>query len=101
MGHPASARYRAPRGYPKRSAWRVPSENRLRIVPRPESASGDWGEPIGAEPQCEARSTEISEGYKAAIALLRSWRDASEEDAQEQRETWDLLKQALDEDRYH
>jgi hypothetical protein len=46
-------------------------------------------------------STEISEEYKAAIALLRSWRDVSEEDAQEERETWDLLKQALDEDRYH
>lgn len=32
----------------------------------------------------------------AAIALLRSWRD---EDSQEQRETWEFLKQAIDEDR--
>jgi hypothetical protein len=32
----------------------------------------------------------------SAIALLRSWCD---EDAQEQRETWEFLKTALDHDR--
>jgi hypothetical protein len=32
----------------------------------------------------------------AAIQLLQSWRN---EDSQEQRETWEFLKQAIDEDR--
>lgn len=39
------------------------------------------------------------ERCEAAIALLESWRDCSEEEAQEQRETWEFLKKALDEDR--
>ena len=34
-----------------------------------------------------------------AIALLRSWVDVDEEGTNEQRETWNYLKQALDEDR--
>jgi hypothetical protein len=34
---------------------------------------------------------------QAAIDLLRSWRE--EGDEEEQRETWEFLKQALDEDR--
>jgi hypothetical protein len=34
---------------------------------------------------------------QAAIELLRSWRE--EGDEEEQRETWEFLKQALDEDR--
>lgn len=33
---------------------------------------------------------------KAAIRLLRSWREGDE---QEQRETWEYLKRVLDEDR--
>ena len=33
---------------------------------------------------------------ESAIALLQSW---CEEDAEEQRETWEFLKTALDEDR--
>jgi hypothetical protein len=34
---------------------------------------------------------------QAAIDLLRSWRE--DDDEEEQRETWEFLKQALDEDR--
>ena len=34
-----------------------------------------------------------------AIDLLDSWAEATEEERAEQRETWELLKQALDEDR--
>jgi hypothetical protein len=34
---------------------------------------------------------------QAAIDLLRSWREAGDE--QEQQETWEFLQQALDEDR--
>lgn len=34
-----------------------------------------------------------------AIQLLRSWRESSEEDQQEQQETWEYLKRVLDEDR--
>src|SRR6478672_1413594 len=36
---------------------------------------------------------------QAAIQLLRSWREVDEEGAREQRETWEFLKRALDEDR--
>lgn len=36
------------------------------------------------------------EQQKAAIELLRSWREG---DQQEQQETWDYLKRVLDEDR--
>jgi hypothetical protein len=39
------------------------------------------------------------EQREAAIALLRSWREASDEEAREQQETWEYLKKALDEDR--
>ena len=41
------------------------------------------------------------EPVSAAIALLRSWRNVSKDEQQEQPETWELLEQALDEDRYH
>ncbi len=36
---------------------------------------------------------------EAAIQLLRSWREGDDADEQEQREAWEYLKQALDEDR--
>ena len=36
---------------------------------------------------------------QAAIQLLESWCNVSEEDAREQRETFEYLKRALDEDR--
>ncbi len=39
------------------------------------------------------------EKNQAAIMLLQSWLDVSEEEAQEQRETFEFLKQALDERR--
>lgn len=98
MSHPAF-RYTS-RAYPKRSPWRTPKdkESKLRLVPR-DPGEG-WGEAIEAEPQRESQS-EISEGYKAAIALLRSLRNVSAEEAQEQRETWELLERDLDEERYH
>ncbi len=35
----------------------------------------------------------------AAIDLLRSWREADEEELREQQKTWEYLKRALDEDR--
>ena len=34
-----------------------------------------------------------------AIRLLESWYDGDEEEARDQRETWEFLKKALDEDR--
>jgi hypothetical protein len=40
--------------------------------------------------------TEQIRRNQAAIELLRSWRDG---DAEEQRETWEYLRRALDEDR--
>ena len=45
--------------------------------------------------EVQARADQI-EKNQAAIQLLRSWREGDE---QEQRETWEYLKKALDEDR--
>jgi hypothetical protein len=39
------------------------------------------------------------ERNRSGIELLESWAHASEEEIAEQRETWDFLKKALDEDR--
>lgn len=36
---------------------------------------------------------------ESAIRLLEEWLGGGEKDEQEQRETWEYLKQALDEDR--
>jgi len=47
----------------------------------------------------EVRKTEQIKRNQAAIALLRSWQECSEEEAQEQRETMEYLKRVLDEDR--
>ena len=44
-----------------------------------------------------ASPVETPPANQAAIALLRSW--AEEGDEQEQRDTWEYLKEALDEDR--
>ena len=43
------------------------------------------------------RSTEPIIVNQAALELLRSWREDGDEE--EQRETWEFLQQALDEDR--
>mgnify|MGYP001277197965 CR=1 FL=1 len=45
------------------------------------------------------QSTEPSLINHAAIELLRSWREADEYDEEEQKATWEYLKQVLDEDR--
>ena len=52
-------------------------------------------------PECETASAETSQQYGAAIALLRSWRNVSKDEQREQCETWELLEQALGEDRYY
>jgi len=39
------------------------------------------------------------ERRERAVALLESWRNCSEEEAQEQKETLDFLMKALDQDR--
>ena len=36
---------------------------------------------------------------EGALRLLESWRNCTEEEAEEQRETWEYLKRVLDEDR--
>jgi len=59
-------------------------------------------EPPRAAPQSEIEKKELpqsatqSQKNHALIQLLRSWREGDE---QEQRSTWEYLKQALDEDR--
>jgi len=45
------------------------------------------------------QSTSLSPINHAAIELLRSWREDDAYDEEEQRTTWEYLKQALDEDR--
>lgn len=45
-----------------------------------------------------ARQAQI-EKNQGLIALLDSWADGDEEDAAEQRETWEYLERVLDEDR--
>jgi hypothetical protein len=97
------ARYYGPRPVPRTrsGAWPKPKERRLELSPSPHPiAAGDWGG-VQAAPECQVSSAEISEGYKSAIALLRSLRNVSEAEAQEKRESWELLSQALDEDKYH
>jgi hypothetical protein len=56
-----------------------------RLIPAP---------PKQAESKPPANGESIN--YDAAIQLLQSWREADE---QEQQETWEYLKRALDEDR--
>ena len=46
----------------------------------------------------EARLRQV-EANQEAIALLDSWANASEAEIEEQRETWEFLRKALDEDR--
>jgi hypothetical protein len=90
-----------PRGRvrPRKSDWQEPKGGRLTLRPV-ESTASQWP---SKEEQCKTATTtvDISPGYKRAIALLRSLRNASEEEAQRQRESWELLKQDLDENKYH
>lgn len=107
MGQLAPSKHWIRSGYsrPQRRAqeWRKPKGNiTLTLVPSPSS---DLQWPTDDLPlfdsQCETTSVEISHGYASAIALLRSLRNVSEQEAQEQRETWELVERDLDEDRYH
>jgi hypothetical protein len=53
---------------------------------------------LAAEEEVERRRAQL-EKNQDAIALLDSWANATEEEIQEQIETWEFLKRALDEDR--
>ncbi|MGH2562759.1 MAG: hypothetical protein ACRDJH_27175 [Thermomicrobiales bacterium] len=55
-------------------------------------------EPVSVEVEEEQRRLQI-EKNQGLIALLDSWASATEVDIQEQKETWEWLKKALDEDR--
>jgi len=83
----------------RKTAWPSPQkENRLTLSPPRRAALGGW-EMKGLH-KCE-ETHEISEGYKAAIALLRSLRNVDEAERQRQRDSWEMLEQDLDEGRYH
>jgi hypothetical protein len=47
----------------------------------------------------EAKRQEQIRRNQGLIALLDEWADGDAEDQEEQRETWELLKRYLDEDR--
>ena len=82
----------------KTKLWPEPEENRLKLSPEPTSAALGWGDDLL---QCaQEQSPTVSAKNIAAIELLRSWREVDEQEKQEQKETWEFLKQALDEDRY-
>lgn len=51
---------------------------------------------VKPEENAAPQNAEQAQKTAALIQLLKSW---SEEDEQEQKETWEQLKQALDEDR--
>lgn len=53
---------------------------------------------VVADDEAERRRLQL-EKNQDAIALLNSWANATEEEIQEQIETWEFLKRALDEDR--
>lgn len=55
--------------------------------------------PSGATEPYQLPPPLTAEQREAAIALLRSWRDVSEEEAEEQRETMQYLRRALNEGR--
>lgn len=50
------------------------------------------------ELDAEERERQIAQN-QSLIALLDSWINADEEEIQDQKETWEFLKKALDEDR--
>ncbi len=47
----------------------------------------------------EARRQEQIRRNQALIALMNEWAEGDTEDQEEQRETWEILKRVLDEDR--
>jgi hypothetical protein len=62
--------------------------------------TAEWKDPHMEHglPPIEGDPTQI-EKNQAAIELLRSWREATGEDAEEQRETGEYLKRVLNEER--
>jgi hypothetical protein len=52
--------------------------------------------PVVAEPPRHPVAPPTAEETRSLILLLRSWQEG---DAEEQRETWEFLRAALDEDR--
>ena len=78
--------------------WQSPKGDKRGLTLVPSENTSQWP-PM--EEQCKTATGDISPGYKRAIALLRSLRNANEEEAQRQRESWELLKQDLDENKYH
>jgi hypothetical protein len=53
----------------------------------------------GITPSRQAYELGPKPDYREAIELLRSWREASDDELLERQETWEYLKKALDEDR--
>lgn len=92
---PARGRWIAHSPRPSRRRSQFPDPQGKRFSLSQTADDSQW-----EEIKCEAKA-EISEGYRSAIALLRSLRNVTETEAQEKRESWKLLTEALDEDRFH
>lgn len=89
---------RAHRSHRRPNKWQAPKGDKQALELSERVSS--WP---SMEEQCKTATAtaEISSGYKRAIALLRSLRNVSNEEAQRQRESWELLKQDLDDNKYH
>jgi len=91
-------RSRNPRVRRRANTWQSPKGDKRTLTLVPSENVSQWP---SIEEQCKTVPADISPGYKRAIALLRSLRNADEAEAQRQRESWELLKQDLDENKYH
>lgn len=83
----------------RQNEWQSPKGDKQPALNPSEQASS-WP---SMEEQCKTATAtkEISPGYKRAIALLRSLRNVKPEEIEKKRESYDLLVQVMNEDRYH
>jgi hypothetical protein len=100
MGAPRRLLNWQPRSLPVRrpNDWRSPKGDRRSLNLAPSENVSQWP---SIEEQCKRATKDISPGYKRAIALLRSLRNVRPEEIEKKRESYDLLVQVMDEDRYH
>jgi hypothetical protein len=75
----------------------VPGKERTRLQEKQEPATPTARELT--EEERETRRQELIKRNQALLEMLNEWSQGDEQDQEEQRETWELLKRLLDEDR--